>query len=464
MSHIYKTFDKTYSTKNWDLRLKFKYIADYLGNFEFDLKCISVGEIESGYEDDDLLTFYPNVLKLGFTDVNRYNYEYLRQVCESYPDLENWEVTQFELWYNNKYETSKRMFLGTVDKKTLRYTDKSRTLEFDIIDIMQNLKNLTCDTISTESGFGQLYNPVCRYIYTAFHAIYSDLNYTITNDINTFKQPDFKGIYFKHNWKFQKFGTNDWYDFETDHDLINIQNPARNHAELYLETYPFKKENYAEMLKAIAFQFGMSIGCEEPNKIFAYKRFVSREFAESQAIDILPYLLNDYTKELWLPNVICVENVFTWAEPWSGGDGGTETIHAGTWRPNESDSTKPKNTDSVYTITTDISSGSRSADESYIWLHTLHPNHLYEVITQIRDDDINMTSYLEYIIAYLYLKARERSKDKYEFELKGTDYSMADYYKIKQDGYSTKILRPMTLKKDLINKKTKLTALEIGMN
>lgn len=460
MAHTYKIFDKTYNLKNCDIRLHFKYIADYLGNFEFNLNCISIGEIESGYEDDDQLTFYPNVLKLAFTDVNRYNYEYLRQVLESYPDTTNWETTMFELHYNKKGNVSKRMFLGSVDKKTLKYSEKERTLEFDVVDIMQDLKNITCDYIDTgNNNWASFYNTLPRYIYTAYKQIYPDLEYNITNDIDVFKQPNFSGIYLKHNWSFQKYDNppgNTWHNLGTNWEDIFIVTPG-----YHVHDYLFRKDNYANMLKAIALQFGMTIGCEEPNKIYAYKRFVSNSFAESKAIDILPYLINNYTKELWLPNVICVQNTFSYADP-NSNTPLQDTLRVGDWRPNSADSSKPKNLEQIYSITTDANSGSRQRSDTFIYI--THPSHNppYIASCSVYDPDINETSYMEWILAFLYQKARQRSRDKYEFELYGIDYSMADYYKIKQDGYSQKILRPMTLKKDLINNTTKLTALEMG--
>jgi len=444
----YKIFDKTYDLKYCDLRLIFKYNAEYLGNFEFDLNCISIGELESGYEDDDQLTFYPNVLKLGFEDVNRWNYEYLKQVIESYPDYENYEVTQFELWYNKKGEQSRKVFLGSVDGQSLKYTERKRILEFDLVDITQSLKTKTTD-LTGVGGTDKWAFPY--YIHTIYKSIFPDLNYNVTNDINVFKQPNYKGIYFKHNWVFKG---------DVSGALKSFENPEQWNDIWFLgNTILNDLNNYSTMtdvLKAIAQQFGLVIGCEEPNKIHVLKRFVKPSWAESIAIDIKNYLINDYTKEIWLKNVIAVRNSITYQ-----GQGGSPPVTVGDYRPNPNDSTKPKNLDTLLEVTTPFATGN-----IYGIIYFPNPNMPYGIETAdiCFDRDINMQSYIEWVIAELYLKAREVARDKFEFELMGTDYSMADYYKLHQEGTPLKIMRPLTIKKDLIKNKTKITALEIGLN
>lgn len=457
----YRTFDKTYDLGYAEVRLTFEYIANFLGNFEFNLNCLSLGQIESGYEDDDLLTFYPNVMHLQFTDIDRYNYEYLRQVVESYPDLTNPEVTLFEVWFNVKGDLPKRMFLGSVDKRTMKYTEMSRILEFDLVDVTQDLKVTTCDYIYPDPpNWASFYNPILRYIYTAYSQVFPDLLYNVTTDIETFKSEDFNGIYFQHNWEFKKFGGNfpfipwisNWDDIAV---MTNGSHP---------ETYVFKKDNYAEMLKAIALQFGMSIGCEEPGKIYAFKRFVSTAWALDKTIDILPYLVNDYTKELWLPNLICVQNTFTYTPIGLGWPSYyTSVARMGDWRPNSSDPNKPENLDQVLEIETDTNSGSRMSSDTSLYLRDNGSSTGWSPMCEVKDPDIGFTNYLEYVIAGLYQRARERSKDKYEFEVYGIDWSMADYLKLQQDGFAMKVMRPMVIKKDLLNNKSYITALEIGM-
>lgn len=442
MPLLWKYFNKTYHLAHGDIRIYFRYNAEFLGNFEFDLDCISIGEIESGYEDDDQLTFYPNILKLAFADVNRYNYEYLKQILDSYPDLTNWETTVFELYYNKKGGIPKRMFLGSVDKKTLRYSEKERILEFEVVDISQILKNLTIDNLTGGA------NSLPYYIHSAYKNIFPDLNYNLTTDINTFKGASFSGIYWKHNWKFESYSTHVIKDFITGYEDINFYQIWDNPL--------FKKNNYAELLKALAKQFGMVIGCEEPNKIYAYKRFVTPAFAEAQAIDVLPYLLDDFTKEVWLPNILAVRNTYPTY------NSGEKKVIAGDFRPNSHDSSKPDNLDSVLEISTDLTTN--VAYSSWLYMKVLTGTG-YEVIQYVTEPDLNnYRETIENVIANLYFFARQRSKDKYEFTLYDINYSMADYYKIKQDGYSQKILRPFVIKKDLVKNTTKMTALEIGLN
>lgn len=441
MDKTYKTYNKTYYLPNCDIRLKLKYLADNLGTFEFNFDCISLGEIESGYEDDDLLTFYPNVLKLAFTDVRRYNYEQLRLVLESYPSLNNYEVTQLELWYNKKNETPIRKFIGFIDKKSLRYSEKERILEFDVLDNNQQLKYLTIDDLNGERS------SVPYYIYSIFKKIYPDLNYNPTNDINVFKDINFNGIYWKHNWEFESYLTHVIKDFITGYEDIQFYQIWNNPL--------FNKDNYANLLKAIANQFGMTIGCEEPNKIYAYKRFVSQSFILWNAIDLTSYLINNYTKELWLPNIICVRNSFPTY------NSGTQTVRAGTYIPNKHDISKPTNLDTLLEIQTDMTTNINYSSWMYMSVNT---GTGYEVIQYLTDPDINVRGRLEDVIAHLYLNGRAKSKDKYEFELYGINYTMADYYTIQQEGFTKKALRPLVLKKDLIGNKTKMTALEIGFN
>lgn len=435
MSHTYKIFDKTYTVGNNQIRLYLKYIADFLGTFEFDLNCISIGEIESGYEDDDQLTFYPNVLKLQFTDVARYNYEYLRQVLESYPDSTNIDTTEFQLFYNGEL-----MFIGSIDKRSLKYYEKDRILEFEVVDISQELKNLTIDDLTGNA------NSLPNYIYLVYKNIYPDLIYNTTNDINAFKSPDFtSGIYWKHNWIFESYLTHTLKDFQTSYEDIQFYQIWDNPI--------FDKDNYAELLKALAMQFGMVIGSEIPNKVYAYKRFVTTAYANSNAIDITNYLIDDYSKELWLPNVLTVRNTFPTY------NSGTQTVIAGNnsiW--NTHDPTQPSNKEALLEISTDMTTNVNYSSWMYMKLGSN-----YEVIEYIIEPDFDSRrSRLEDTIAYLYHRARQRSKDKYEFKVYGLNYSMADYYKVQQSGYGLKILRPMVIKKDLINQSTKITALEIS--
>lgn len=454
MPLLWKYFNKTYHLAHCDIRIWLRYNAEFLGSFEFDLDCISIGEIESGYEDDDQLTFYPNVLKLGFTDFEKSNYEYLKQVLESAPDYNFEDVSMIQLYYKGKTDYEETlMFSGYVDKNSLVYNDKQRTLEFECVDFAINLKNVTTRLFSNDWGWQ--WQHLFYLIGQIYESIYPNFlsQASITMDINQYKAPWFKGFYWKHNWKF----ASQW--SEWDWGNVNMSNYSKiifMFDPYFFSSGGFPFDTMTDLLKAIAIEFGLVIGTEYPYKVYMVKRFVKPSNVLPIAIDINNLIIGDLRKTLWLKNVICVVNNNV-ATGWR--------VTQGQDRQNPNRLNVPQNKETHLEIQTRFGCYSGTNSFTTVQVRANPQDDRWEgVFAGVQDPDLGGWFYFQDCITALYMKAREKAHSKYEFELTGINYSMADYYK-RLEGYSNmKILRPLTLKKDLIENKTQVNALEIGLN
>lgn len=81
-------------------------------------------------------------------------------------------------------------------------------------------------------------------------------------------------------------------------------------------------------------------------------------------------------------------------------------------------------------------------------------HYFYDPVTEFRDLPQEVISRSEW-------EAHKNFRDQYEFELSGIDYEFDKTYSVNYENYSG-MFRPITIEKNLLESKTKMTALEIG--
>lgn len=444
---IYKEYTNSFTLRHGTIGIYFRYIADYLGNYEFNFDVLEMSELEHGYEDDDLLTFSPNILRIGILDYDKKNYGYLKQVLQSAPYYNYEDVAYFEFYYAKTGGQANKVFAGYIDKTSLNYDEEKRVTSFEVIDFAKNLRDITCK-VMTGSWENLLY--LIAKIYEEVYPNFVQNSY-VTDNIDVYKSNYFKGIYWKHNWKFRS-------NFGAIQDFGNIN--SYNKFAFMFDPYfynsaqgEFPFDTMADLLKALAIEFGLVIGTEAPYKVYAVKRFVRRINVESIAVDVSEYIIGKFTKSIWLKNIICTvnNNVAT----------GWRVVY-GYDRQNPNRLNVPANRETHYEISTRLGCYKNINNISFttMQIYSDERNRWEPVFEGVKDVDV-MTNYAppQHVICALYQASREVIHDKYEFELFGVDFSMADYYKL-----DNHILRPLVLKKDYIKNRTTTTALEITIN
>ena len=454
----YKYWNKIYNLPHGSMRFSFKYLADVLGDFKFNLEVVEMGEVESGYEDDDLLTFSPSVMRVGFIDYERYNYEYMKQVLGQYPFYEVQDVTNFEFYWTPKGESERIEFAGYIDKNSLNYDADRKIFSFDVISFAKMLKDITVSDLLDTQWESFIY--VLSRIYEKVYPNFTN-EAQVTNDINIFKQGYFKGIFLKHNWIYRgQFGaTQNFGDPSNYNKIAFLWKGMYWKCGQNADEFPF--DTWADALKQMCVDFAVTIGTEQPNKVYCVKRFVKASSVVAEAIDITDRIVGGYSKELWLKNIICTVNN-NYATGWR--------VTYGYDRQNPNRPNIPANKETHYEINTRFGCYQNINNLSYatVRVRSNVVNSGWEdVYSGCTDTDImqsNQAYLFQHLVCALYQASREIPHDKYEFLFYGLNYSMADYYKHHPSGTPLKVLRPLVLKKNYITNRTQVTALEIGIN
>ena len=82
-------------------------------------------------------------------------------------------------------------------------------------------------------------------------------------------------------------------------------------------------------------------------------------------------------------------------------------------------------------------------------------------VVHFYDSQINYKDLPQEVISRAEWEAHKNFRDQYEFELSGIDYEFDKTYSVNYENYSG-MFRPITIEKNLLESKTKMTALEIG--
>lgn len=433
------TFVKEYKIATGILKLIIYYnLVD--GFPPLDFHVIEVGELEYGYEDQDELIFSPNIFRISITDYQRKNYYTLNEAFTKTPEEKYNLNHSVEVYLNNVI-----IYYGYIEKTSLKYDEKTRHTSFECVDFSIDLKNLNVEG-APEDWAGGISD-----VHYVYKKVFPNLQYNVTNNVNTYITSDFNGLYLKHDWKFLGNGTIGVPTFERSWD-INNDPDGYNHIHIFRKDMMAQSQYYIDYIKAFAKEFGMAIGTTGYNKVYLVKRFISSVQVQTREISDL---INDYNTEVFLKNIIGVRNI-----PQSNQ---SNVIIEGTFQlANPIDVySDPKNSDNVIDLRNLISFMVLNGTAPSI--RVSQGSYVQTVLNGVLDPSINSNyEYIERIIAKWTLITRRRPRSKYEIELRGIDYGMHEFYKISGlENVPLVVLRPLNIKLDLLRNKTNLIAIEV---
>lgn len=440
-----KVFEKTYRIGprgEDELRVKLKYNLIYTDH-ELDMDVITLGKLEFGYEDEDQLTFYPNVFKLEFNDYQRKNFHTLKFAFGETP-LGNFESNHSgEIYLNGD-----KIFEGYIDKKTLRYDEDKRHIEFDLVDYTVRLRQKTVD------GQPQDWSGGIRDILLIYRQVYPGLNINVTQDVDEYTGNTFNGALFRHNWVFRGNGTIGVPNFD-----VSWADPTGwEHVLVFRQRLYENSVVFSDLLKNYAREFGMIIGSGGINKIHIVKRFVNPSSFVSRRID--SYLKN-YSTEIWLGNVAGVRNI-----PLNNADPPLNVVTEGTFVTVDGTlNGAPKDQDNVIDMRTILSRQQGTSNTGVANIKVTQGSNVQSVLNGIYDPDLTPAVWrgIERIITrYTYL-ARVRPREKFELDLTGINYYMHEYYSMQLEDIPSVTLRPIHISKDILKRSTEMQALEVGL-
>lgn len=466
------TYEKQYQISTGNLGIKISY---WNQSADAVLSCDLIKDIELnyGYEDqDDLLVFYPNTVKLIFDDVDKKNYYLLKSSIENPPvkvhsnynnlPLEDLYSGGIEIYLNGIIK-----FKGYIDPLTLTYHDSSRTLEFEGVCLTSRLKDepfgrYTCylDT----SGWAMPENAYveCTRI---LWSIYFNVLWGIFNP-NKWYEPlvswnqsfhhiselsnNVFGLFIDHDWIFKGFDNEitPKYVYANWQDLQDFVYTEFNFDSMgYFSAMKYQQD----AIKQLALEFGATIGTEDFGQVYFIKRF-GRD--KNNSIDLQNSLIKfDVFEHLdWMKGAVIKNH-------WNGDRqyeyGLVERIENG----------ELKYPDKVVSYDTYIGSYFDSHSRgTCISVFNPQNQHMYPVFNGIRDPQIGGTeteTLIYQLLGRWVASSRSKVKQRVECELYGIDYRMAYLYKLKYDNENYIYFRPMTITKNLMKNSTKLTGIEI---
>lgn len=420
---------------------------------KFNGESIEVSEIDYGYEDDDLLTFSPPVLTLGFSDPDGINYLALKSAFNKSPDIVNNLPDPFGYSFFHSVTlsiNSSVIFYGFIDKQSLQYvqnnTSESNYITFDVLDASTDLKNINL------SGGASDYAGGIIEIYNIIKNVFKNFQYNVTNNLNTFESPDFNGIYLKHDWTFDNFGEIGQVIFSRSWN-INADSNGYDKIQWYREWLMKGSSNLAIYLKNIANEFAMSIGISSYNKVYIIKRFSIP--TDSEITNLNNIITSDFNRSIHLSNIIGTRvNINKNGNIYSAIGGDFPTVSGGindtAKYPTLTREITGFNTERV----TDVNSGSAT------FRIIKHDNTVHSVLNGVIDPVLAQRDLAHWLNAkWLYL-SQSKCKDLIECSAPGINFFMHRYYSYNFAGIVS-TFRPIRITKDYINNLTNLTLLEV---
>lgn len=446
--------EKIYKVAAGELKIKITYWNP--ANEVLDFGIINIGELEYGYEDEDQLTFFPNVFRVEFTDFERKNYLILKKSLERYPDLTHEQTGRVQVVLNGK-----EIYDGYIEHETLTYDESKRVTSFDAVDFILELKNITTFAMSGPTELIDL----PEVLYTIYKQIYPGLSNNAAFNPEIYNGSTYSGIIWDHNWIFRG-ERRDLPDVYTDW-RTNCREPIFAFNHHFWGDHGYAMPTLAELVRQLAKEFGAIIGSTEKNKVFFKKRFgaasSANEFLDSNIIS------GTLSKTLYLRRIQSVrnDNAFLGATPDS------ETIQ-GTFVANPSRPLEPLNKNNNLDIRTYFGSTYFPAiTTTSNWKTNVQLKKgpvIYDVGNGIFDPDLHPKiinprpeKRIQSLTTFYTLKSREKNRDKYEMELNGINYEVYKFYKLNYGGSGVQVLRPMVIKKNLLKNTTSMTALEVGL-
>lgn len=449
----FNKYTRTIQTRSGLIRIEIDYFFDAA---VLDFEPISDIELEYGYEDqEDLLTFYPNVLSLTFVDKSKRSYDILKSSISQYDNTLPAEMNKYSnvsIFRNNKLE-----YKGYIDPFTLDVSKpgkgKAYRVSFECICYSTQLKNISVDRSKC------FYNPAdgSEYglntatsltlpVYCIFKQIFPDISQYIY-DLNSINYVT-SGIFFKHDWNFLGRKT------LTDEKLSDwsILNNFVETLFIFDSMGFFGPDRHsiscADFLRTLALQFGMVIGVQEYGKVFLYKRFGMNDFP---AIDITDKIAdNKFSRTVHLHAMrgVIVNNHWNGMRSYEYGDVERSNIGEILYK------------DKVKVLDTYVGSyrdGGNTGTCIYI-----HPD--YPVVDSVWDPQIGgqgTAGHCYEIIGRWTRENRLYPKERLENTLDGVDYNMANIYMFWDAPGNPVKFRPIVMKKSFVKNKTKITGLEI---
>ncbi len=438
---------------------KYKLVIDYYAEDSISFGPISVSDFEFGYEDEDLLTAYPNTIHFEFVDQNASSYKALLQAFNNSPGsissppyvnyLDKHGLTLYKIEPDFSYSI---IFKGYIDKQSASYDSENMLTSFDAISSLLLLKDLHLSS----ADYGFTWNPLIgegsvnywepewvmgeSILWIIFKKIYPNLPTDVY--ISQPGQPaNTPGFHFYHNWNFMANGR------------VGVPEIFRNfpsdYPDIYYNFLPLieNSSTYGELIKKIAFEFGLSIGSSAYNSVFAIRRFSSISGLNSSSID---NSIISFSRSPYLKNISGVKCTYHYDSRISYTQGHFPTSTDG----------QPANSDIVINSTSLYGTNYIKTSQSPI-------TKLYDASQNIYNDCLNgiYDPALDYAYRYpldilsrwLY-QSRNSIKEKFDFQLYGIDYDISKYYNATLYG-NTIYMRPIKITKDLINNTTTLTAL-----
>lgn len=438
-------FEKNYKIAAGELKIKITYWSTINGVLDFGI--INIGELEYGYEDEDQLTFFPNVFRMEFTDFERKNYAILKYSLDNYPEQKHEDTGRIEVFLNG---STYPLYDGYIDQETLTYDEEKRVTLFEAVDFILELKNITTFDINKAIGYPagppKHLADLPTVLLQIYRKIYPDLRLTFTNSITEFNKPEFNGFYWDHNWKFYA------YDSSLNEKIATWNNSPLIPIFAFYQYFwdeKYEMETLAELIRQLSKEFGAIIGSTAKNKVFFTKKY-GKFTGATNALDnnIISGSLN---KTLHLKKVQSVKN---------NNEGGTVT--QGTYQANPDRAGLPKNKYNNLEMKTYMWTNSISSSNVELYTTGSSP---YKVGEGIVDADINPNTRwkIQNLITYYTYVCRTRSRDKYDMELNGIDYDLFKVYPLNIATGGMRYVRPMVIKKNLLTNTTSMTALEVGL-
>jgi hypothetical protein len=454
--------EKIYKVAAGELKIKITYFSTANGVLDFGV--INIGELEYGYEDEDQLTFFPNVFRMEFTDFERKNYDILKYSLDNYPAQKFEDTGRVEVFLNG---STYAIYDGYIDQETLTYDEEKRVTSFEAVDFILNLKNITTFNMRSDplgypypGGLPPKLETVPYVLWRIYKNIYPDLpepmplppplfEQGITNQITKFNKKDYMGIYWKHNWKFT--GHN---NYTVPGGFSYNSTSADWSTDYFKPVFAFFKyfweERYemytlADLIKQLSKEFGAVIGSTGKNKVFFIKRFPDYGGIKEPLDGAI--IAGSLIKTLYLKKITAVKNNNELFGP-------TKSF---VFPENPNRPGYPKNNDDYMEIKTYFGTQPSGAlDLTDGWQTSIRLTHtddnIYKVGKTITDPDFDYIDNpapwtLQNLTTEYVYRSRQKSRDKYEMELNGIEYDLFKSYSILGPLNSVKALRPMVIKK-----------------
>lgn len=449
---MFKQFTKSYNTISGNLKIVIDYWIPDESDILLSFDVVDEVELNYGYEDEDQLTFYPNVCKLTFDDYDEINSDILKRSLEQYSNT----LPESHLQYSGVtiFLDENIKFKGYIDEESFSYDDRTMRVSFEVLDLTMALGNMNVDRDKIIDIFGVRIpdNNIITLtypLYGIFKQVWSDFSGGLwsTNDINN---PGISGTFINHNWQFtgrkistSEFKVRDWANVsEFATTLFNFDSMG-----LFGENRPCK--TWTDFLRIMAISFGAIIGVADYGKVYFRKRFTSMDDATfmdiTSSVEQYP-LIKVFLKAL---RGVVVRN------HWNG----ERTFQWGDIERTSNDEVKYE--DRVTTIDTYVGSyNDETGSGTCIYIDGAD----FPVMNEVKDPELpSYAAHCWQIVGIWLRNARLKLKRKIECTLTGINYDMVTVYKYNPLGNPFRKInfRPMTMKQKLIKHKTDIVGIEI---